>query len=293
MKLEKRFCPLCGGESCDLHLEENFQPQNLNAYSFASRKEPEPFHLRLFLCKKCDLIYANPAFTRDTIEQEYEKAAFDSNIEASYAAKTYSKYLPEKNLIKSALDIGAGGGEFLAELRKNGVENIRGIEPSPAVINTAQNDVKKFIDQGFFDKNFYAQGQFDLVTCFQTFEHVRDPLQLSRDVNSLLKNGGRFFAVTHNFRGNVNRILGKKSPIYDIEHFQLFSPQSLRQMLEFAGFKEIKIFFIINTYPLFYWIKLLPALPFKKQIISLVKKIKIGHLAIPFPIGNIGVIAVK
>lgn len=293
MKLEKRFCPLCSGESCDLYLEENFQLQNLNAYSFSSRKEPEPFHLRLFLCKKCDLIYANPAFTRETVEQEYEKAAFDSNIEASYAAKTYSKYLPQKNLIKSALDIGAGGGEFLLELKKNGVEKIRGIEPSPAVISTAQNDVKKFIDQGFFDKNFYAQERFDLVTCFQTFEHVCEPLQLSRDVNSLLKNGGKFFAVTHNFRGNVNRILGKKSPIYDIEHFQLFSPQSLRQMLEIAGFREIKIFSIINTYPLFYWIKLLPALPLKKQIISLVKKIKIGHLAIPFPIGNIGVIATK
>jgi 2-polyprenyl-3-methyl-5-hydroxy-6-metoxy-1,4-benzoquinol methylase len=293
MRLEKRFCPLCGGESCDLYLEENFQPQNLNSFSFASRKEPEPFHLRLFLCKKCDLIYANPAFTREMIEQEYENAAFDSNIEASYAAKTYSKYLPQKNLIKSALDIGTGGGEFLLELQKSGVKDLHGIEPSRSAIATSHPNIQHFIKQGFFDKKNYAEERFDLISCFQTFEHVTHPLQLSKDAHSLLKNDGRFFVVTHNFRGVVNKILGKKSPIYDIEHFQLFSSQSLRQMLEFAGFRTIKIFPIINTYPLFYFVKLFPSIPAKKQIISFIKEIKIGYLPISLSIGNIAAIATK
>ena len=80
MKLEKRHCPLCGEESSHLHLEENFAVQNLNAFSFASRKEPEPFHLRLFLCQSCDLIYANPILVQDSVEREYENAAFDSNV---------------------------------------------------------------------------------------------------------------------------------------------------------------------------------------------------------------------
>ena len=211
----QRPCPICQKNSSHLHLEENFQPENLNAYSFASRKEPEPFHLRLYLCKNCDLIYANPILSQKMVEEEYKNSAFDSNIEAAYAAKTYAKYLPQKSSINSALDIGTGGGEFLLELKKSGVKNINGIEPSASAISTAQPDIKNCIKQGFFDKNLYQENQFDLISCFQTFEHVFDPLKLTQDVYSLLKKDGRFFAVTHNFRGRVNQILKSKSPIYN------------------------------------------------------------------------------
>jgi len=293
MKLETRSCPLCGAQSSHLHLEENFSIEKLDAFSFASRKEPEPFHLSLYLCESCDLLYANPALPQSMVEKEYENAAFDSNIEAGYAAKTYAKYLPKKSSISSALDIGTGGGEFLLELQKNGVKDLHGIEPSTQAINTAQESVKKFIKQGFFNKEFYGEKKFDLVSCFQTFEHVSNPLQLTKDAHSLLKKDGRFFVVTHNFRGNVNKILGAKSPIYDIEHLQLFSPKSLHHIFEIAGFRDVKIFPLINTYPLFYWVKLFPGIPLKKQMIDLIKKIKIGYLPIPLPIGNIGAIATK
>jgi len=288
-----RTCPICKSESQHLHLEENFQIENLTSYSFASRKEPEPFHLRLYLCESCELIYANPALPQSMIEQEYKNAAFDSSIEAAYAAKTYCRYLPNKSSIKSALDIGTGGGEFLLELQKCGVKNLHGIEPSISSINTAQEIVRSCIKQGFFSKELYEGQKFDLISCFQTLEHVSDPLKLSQDVYSLLEPNGRFFTVSHNFQGLVNRLLGVKSPIYDVEHLQLFSPKSLQQMLENSGFREIKIFPIINNYPLFYWIKLLPLVPKKKQLVELVKKIKIGYLPITLPIGNLGAIAIK
>ncbi len=293
MKLISRFCSICNQDSTELYLEGNFKQENLNQFSFASRKEPEPFHLRLYLCKYCDLIYANPGLAQETTNQEYENAAFDSNIEAGYAAKTYAKYLTQKSAINSALDIGTGGGEFLFELQKSGVKNLAGIEPSTSAISTAHSSVKPLIKQGFFNKGSYVSDQFDLISCFQTLEHIFDPLQLSRDANSLLKKDGRFFVVTHNFRGKVNEILADKSPIYDIEHLQLFSPKSLKIMLENAGFRDVKVFPIINTYPIFYWVKLFPKVPAKKSLIEFLKKIKIGYLPIPLPIGNIAAIATK
>lgn len=293
MELISRFCSICAQSSSDLHLEGNFQQEKLNEFSFASRKEPEPFHLSLYLCKDCDLLYANPGLSQNVTDSEYEKAAFDSNIEAAYAARTYAKYLPQKSAVTSALDIGTGGGEFLFELQKAGVKSLHGIEPSVSAINTAHPQIKPFIQQGFFDRKNYQENQFDLVSCFQTLEHVFDPLQLSRDANSLLKKDGRFFVVAHNFRGRVNQILGEKSPIYDIEHLQLFSPKSLRKMLENAGFKDIKVFSIINTYPIFYWVKLFPKFPGKKGLIEFLKKTKIGYLSMSLPIGNLGAIATK
>lgn len=291
--MNKRFCPICNQESSHLHAEENFAPQSLNEFSFASRKEPELFHHRLFLCENCDVIYANPALSQQKIESEYEAASFDSSVEAGYAAKTYAAYLPKKSQVKSALDIGTGGGEFLFELHRAKVPDLQGIEPSVEAIKTAHPVVKDFIKQGFFDKKIYGEKRFDLISCFQTFEHVTDPLQISKDVHSLLQDGGRFFVISHNFRGMVNRILGKKSPIYDIEHLQLFSQKSLRRVLENAGFSDIKIFPIINTYPLFYWIKLLPGISGKKHLVNWSKKLKIGYFPVPLPIGNIAAIATK
>jgi SAM-dependent methyltransferase len=289
----KRNCPICGLESSNLYLEENFHPEKLNEFSFASRKEPELFNMRLYLCEPCDLLYANPALSQSLVYHKYENASFDSSVEAAYAARTYVKYLPQKKIINSALDIGTGGGDFLFELQKNGVKNICGIEPSSSAIATANKSVKPFIKQGFFDKNLYNAAQFDLVSCFQTLEHVFDPLKLSRDVNSILKNDGRFYVVAHNFRGQINRMMGKKSPIYDIEHLQLFSPKSLRNLLETAGFRNIEVFSIINTYPFSYWVKLLPKIPAKKQISSFIRKIKLANLPITLPIGNLAAIATK
>ncbi len=181
----------------------------------------------------------------------------------------------------------------MCELQKAGVRNIRGIEPSQAAIETADARVRPFIQKGFFAKEIFAEKKFDLISCFQTFEHVFDPKKVAQDAYDLLNEEGRFFVVAHNFRAVVNRILGKKSPIYDIEHLQLFSPQSLRKALESAGFKEVKVFSIINTYPLFYVIKLLPKFVGKKSLISFLKKIKIGYLPIPMPIGNLAAIAKK
>ena len=264
----RRPCPICNQPSSHVHAEENFSPQGLNPTSFASRKEPELFHHLLLLCEKCDLIFAQPSLSQDAIEREYQAASFDSSVEAGYAAKTYAAYLPEKSKIQSALDIGTGGGEFLLELNRAKIPELHGIEPSVEAIKTAHPSVRDFITEGFFERQTFEGKKFDLISCFQTLEHVPDPLQLSKDAHSLLQDGGRFYVITHNFRGMVNRILEKKSPIYDIEHLQLFSQTSLRNLLTTAGFTDVRIFPIINTYPLFYWIKLLPLIPRKKDVMS-------------------------
>jgi hypothetical protein len=71
----------------------------------------------------------------------------------------------------------------------------------------------------------------NLVTCFQTFEHLADPLAMCGDAFHLLKPGGAVLFVGHNRRAVSARILGRRSPIFDIEHLQLFSPASVRRMV--------------------------------------------------------------
>ena len=49
-------------------------------------------------------------------------------------------------------------------------------------------------------------GQFSLITCFQTIEHVIDPLLLCRSADHLLKPGGAFFLIGHNRRAMSARL---------------------------------------------------------------------------------------
>ena len=56
-----------------------------------------------------------------------------------------------------------------------------------------------------------------------TMEHVRDPKDITLDAYDLLSNGGAVSFVVHDRRYLGYRILGKKSPIIDLEHLQIFS----------------------------------------------------------------------
>ena len=301
MKLEMvtRSCPVCGSkDESNVFAEADFDPQKWDSFAFASRKLPEYMHYRLITCPTCDLLYANPLPTLESLSAAYEDAAFDSSEEAGYAARTYGSILPEiVSRLKSregALDIGTGDGAFLGELIKAGFTNVQGVEPSAAPIIMASPDIKPLIRQGLFRSVDYLAESLQLVTCFQTIEHLYDPMSMCRDVFKLLKPSGAVFLICHNRAGLSVKMLGMKSPIFDIEHLQLFSPQSARNMLERSGFQDIIVKPLKNTYPLHYWAKLFP-LPakFKRSLLNRLKGSKIGSLPISLSVGNLVVIGRK
>jgi SAM-dependent methyltransferase len=292
MKFEPRNCPICSNDSKDIHAEQKICDSSLNEFSFSSRKEPELMHLRLFFCSNCNLIYANPGISNEAVKEEYEKSAFDSSAEEGFAARTYFKYLPDISKINSCLDIGCGGGSFLKELKKLNIKKLAGIDPAFSAIDTSDKSIKSLIKQGFFEADSFSE-KFDMISCFQTVEHLTDPLKLCKDVYASLNDGGIFYGVAHNFEGVMNRMMGKKSPIYDIEHMQLYSPKSIKKLLEEAGFKKIEVRSIVNTYPAYYWIKLLPLLPFKSQLMKFSKQIRVGCMPVALPVGNMAFYAYK
>ncbi len=150
------------------------------------------------------------------------------------------------------------------------------------------------IRQGIFRAEDFPPETFSLITCFQTIEHLPDPLAMCRSALQLLKPGGALFLIAHNRRALSARLMGTKSPIYDIEHLQLFSKPSARQMLERASFTQIRVASFVNRYPLHYWTRLFPLpVKLKKAIIALQKAIRIGYLPIPLPAGNMVIVGFR
>jgi SAM-dependent methyltransferase len=249
-------------------------------------------------CRDCGLLYGNPAVSIDSGLSAYKEAAFDSSQESRFAAQTYAKLIADQiSSIPSrekALDIGAGDGAFLEELVQLGFRDVTGVEPSAAPIACAKPEVRKMIRHDIFRARDFAGLHFDLVTCFQVMEHLWNPLDLARDVNSILKPGGLFVTITHDLRALSARLLGDKSPIFDIEHLQLFSDKTIRALLQRAGFSDIRVMPVWNRYPIHYWMKLAP-LPqnLKKGLIQVTKQGPLARVACSLPAGNIAAVARK
>jgi SAM-dependent methyltransferase len=292
-ELKERGCPTCGSsDDRRIFAEQRLDFSSLDEHAFASRKRPEHMRLRLVACPGCDLVYASPVPSPEALAQAYEGAAFDSAEEARYAARSYMEQLqdlvatlPDR---RGALDIGTGEGAFLTELLRSGFDEVGGVEPSSAPIAAADPEVARLIEHGVFRAGLRPAGSLSLVTCFQTIEHVPDPAALVRDAVELLKPGGILALVCHDRRAPLNRALGLRSPIVDVEHMQLFSPRSVDALMRRAGLREVGHRAIRNRYPLRYWARLAP-LPDRLQsaVSGTLERSGLARRPLTLPVGNL------
>jgi len=291
--MASRACPVCGSEAATVFAEQRIDPAALDGFAFASRKQPEYMHYRLVACPVCDLIYASPAPGPETLAGAYVTAAYDSSEESRWAARTYRGLLRPvlaslgETGLGSALDIGAGDGAFLEELLAAGFCHVEGVEPSDAPRRSARASIRPLIHEGLFSPEVFEGRRFDLITCLQTIEHVHEPLALCRDAWSLLEDGGALFIVCHNRRAASAKLLGRHSPIFDVEHLQLFSPRSLRQLLSESGFTNVSVRPVLNSYPIRYWARLAPIPTGMKAKTLEALDGRPGSLRLMLPAGNV------
>ena len=289
-----RPCPVChsGSDNVKLFIEHNIDPARLSRFSFASRKEPEYMCHRLVQCTNCDLVYADRPPTADELAHLYNVAEYDSSDEANDAAAAYIKAI-KPTLDKLArrqrvLEIGTGTGIFLEHLSREGFVELLGVEPSSAAIAAAPEYRRAWIREGIFQEKDFVPNSFDLVCCFMTMEHVHDPEVVAKAVYNLLRSGGAFVTVTHDYRSPVNRLLGKSSPIIDIEHMQLFSERSVRHVFTSTGYADISVNVFVNRYALRYWMRLAPLPRSVKSVLSSsMAYLGLGKIKIGLNVGNI------
>jgi len=286
----ERVCPLCesGSASVVAH-NARIDEDALDEFAFASRKVPEYMHHRLLRCTGCDVLYASPTPDPQDLLSAYDTAGFDAGAESRYAARTYARLLdgflhrlPDRD---GALDIGTGDGSFLRELLDRGFTRVMGVEASRAPVEAATDAVRPLIVNEAFRPGLSDPGSLTLVTCFQTIEHLFEPLAVCVEALRLLRPGGALLLVGHNRGALSARVLGRRSPIYDIEHVQLFSPRSARLLLERAGCVDVTVRPIVNTYPLSYWARLAP-IP-RRTKVAATTWLRHVRLALPLPAGNL------
>lgn len=290
-------CAICeNNKNTNVLYKERVNIKKFNSRIFSARRTPDRIHYRFLKCETCGLIFSNPIMPKNKITLLYSESDFTYADEAEYLKKTYFSYFKE-NVLNSipknikVLEIGCGNGFFLEELRDNGIKNVYGIEPGSASVKKARWDIKKNIKINILKKGLFPRNSFDVICCFHTLDHIINPNDFLDEIYSLLKKSGKAFFIVHNTDALSAKLLGEKSPIFDIEHIYLFNKDTLRKIFLKHGFKKIRTFNVKNKYLISYWFKLLPIPSSTKKFILEMFGNNLGKIPLTFSAGNIGIVA--
>ena len=151
----------------------------------------------------------------------------------------------------SVLDLGCGNGAMLAEIRKHGSWNLRGVESSESAVSMARSagfDVM-LADATADLLTLYDKKSFDLIIAVEVIEHVYDPRGLLRQAHALLRPKGRVLLTTpyHGYLKNVLVALTGKhdshfNPLWDCGHIKFWSPNTLTTALRESGFGDVQFY---------------------------------------------------
>jgi len=139
------------------------------------------------------------------------------------------------------LDVGCGGGAFLARMRGLGWR-VLGVEPDPGAVKVATEVRGLDVRLGTLETQGLSADRFDAVTSSHVIEHVHDPLAFLRECTRVSRPGGQVVVVTPNTeslgrRRHGTSWLGLDPP----RHLHLFSRANLRRLAERAGLRVVSV----------------------------------------------------
>jgi SAM-dependent methyltransferase len=184
------------------------------------------------------------------------------------------------------LDVGSSDGKFLKKMKEFGAQVLVGIEPSLDAVADVQ-DTTIEIFRGPLEE-YQDLRKFEAVCLFQTIEHIPNPAQVVMELMEYVSTNGRLIIVCHDRTSLINRLLGRRSPIFDIEHLQIFSRRSIQSLIENCDFRVDHIERFSNKYPFSYAIRLV--FPSLLKLSFLRRLLNVLDFPIPFPVGNLIVV---
>jgi SAM-dependent methyltransferase len=295
--LHSTHCAICGeGIASKEVYQANLDPSSFTAEVFSARRLPDRLHYRMVQCVNCGLVRSDPVLSPEALADLYRDSTFDYADELDGLLITYgaaldraASYLDRR---EGLVDIGCGSGFVLEVAKDRGWTDLHGVEPSGDAIAKAAPGIAPLIVQDMMRTGLFEEESLSAVTLFQVLDHMPDPADLLGDCLRILRPGGVILAFNHNVRAWSARLLGERSPIVDVEHTFLYSPQTMHRLFTKAGFDVISVGPVRNTYSISYLTHLLP-LPtsLKHAVLPRLRRTGLGNRRLTVPLGNLCLIA--
>jgi hypothetical protein len=93
------------------------------------------------------------------------------------------------------------------------------------------------------------------VIMIHVLDHLLEPERMLGQIKEKMVSGGIIAIVTHNENSLLPSIIKSRWPPYCLQHPQLFSPKSIRNLLSSCGFKTLGIHDTVNYFPADYLLK--------------------------------------
>jgi SAM-dependent methyltransferase len=296
-RLQPTRCAICGtlGEATELY-PSTITPDAFDARHFSARRSPDRVHYRMVRCNRCGLVRSDPAADPSSVAGLYERSTFDYDAEVPNLRRTYRRYLARLDRHGANRDglveIGCGNGFFLEEALARGYRHVKGIEPSRDAIESASEEVRPLIVHDILRPGVLPHGSASVVCMFQVFDHLPDPGAALDELHDLIRPGGLALFLNHDAGAPSARLLGERSPIVDVEHFYLYSQDTLGKLVTAHGFEVLESGFVWNDYTLGYMAHLLP-LPraIKGGLQRSLAATRLATLRTRMPLGNLYLVA--
>jgi SAM-dependent methyltransferase len=240
---EPSVCPVCGPAPHHVLFSAIDRLHGLgNEYSYDE-------------CDQCGLVYMNPRVVPDAAMQVYptsyqpHAASAVRSARPSLSSRVLSwlrgTAIPRQvkaslGASSRVLDVGCGAGEFLNQVRAEHGCRVYGLDLSDAAVKLVREafDIEAF--QGSLSDAPWPAGSFDFISCWWSLEHMPDPEAALAKIHELLAPGGYVLVAVPNFRSAIAKLF--RSRWYHLDcprHYHLWTPTSLRTMLEKQGLTHV------------------------------------------------------
>lgn len=138
------------------------------------------------------------------------------------------------------LDLGCGDGQ-LVEFMQNRGWQAEGLDFDPAAV---ENAVRRglHVKVGTLSSECHPENSFEAIIMSHFVEHIHEPIRLLAECHRILKPGGRLLILTPNVNSwGHRRFEGSWRGLEPPRHLHLFSPQSIRQLVQRTGFEKITV----------------------------------------------------
>jgi 2-polyprenyl-3-methyl-5-hydroxy-6-metoxy-1,4-benzoquinol methylase len=204
-------------------------------------------------CKNCRLIYRNLLTTAEENRKHYEQDYYPEHLPEDWIQsrkilfRAYTERLEAFRQTGRILDVGAGHGFFLEQVRQQGWE-VSGVELSEQAVRYAKEELNLDLFHGALEEAGFPDKHFDVVTLWNVLDQTTQPLEMLKEIFRLLRPGGAVFIRTPNatFHVPCRRFFRAGSQVWkgfrrlDPSAFQhcVFDKNTLRRFLRKAGFQD-------------------------------------------------------
>ena len=244
IKLEFIACDLCGSN----HNTILFQARDYR-YSHS-----EMFNI--VKCKSCGLIYLNSRPTAESILEQYKEdyippdekldnlktsRVIFKKILGSFWYKIGGYYGISEIKVKGRfLDVGCANGDTLEAARNMGAD-VYGIELNPKFVKICK-DKSLNVHCGILEDSAYPNDYFDIIWMSQVIEHLQSPKNSLKEIQRILKPGGRLYILCPNAGSYLAKFFGKYWHGWHIPfHFYAYTKETIIKSVTECGFKVEKL----------------------------------------------------